>query len=74
VNGVLPAEFAIFIHFETIGIIFLILDRIVIALLAFGAGYRNLHSHDLNLFRCCSQKPESILSTLQFFGILGQIA
>jgi hypothetical protein len=48
VNGVFPAEFAIFIHFETIGIILLILDRIVIPLLAFGAGYRNLHSHDLN--------------------------
>jgi hypothetical protein len=64
----LSAEFAILVHLKAIGIVFLVLDRIVIPLLAFGACHRNFHSHGLILFRYCIRKPESIRSTLRFFG------
>jgi hypothetical protein len=47
-NGMLLAEAAILAHFETIGVVFLVLDGIIIALLAFGAGQYNLNT----LIRC----------------------
>jgi hypothetical protein len=49
VDGVLPAKFAILVHFKTIGIVLLVLDRVVIPLLAFGAGHCDLYSHRTNL-------------------------
>ena len=39
----LPAETAILVELETIGIVLLVLDRIVVPLLAFGAGKCDLH-------------------------------
>jgi hypothetical protein len=41
----LSAKLAILAHFEAIGIVLLVLDRIVIPLLALGAGHCDLHSH-----------------------------
>ena len=50
-SGVLLAETAVLVHLQTIGIVLLILDGIVIALLAVLAGQRNLNT----LIRCHSR-------------------
>jgi hypothetical protein len=47
-SGMLLAEAAVLVHLETIGIVLLVLDGIVIALLALAARQRNLDS----LIRC----------------------
>ena len=47
-NSMLLAETAILAHLKTVGIIFLVLDGIIIALLALGARKRNLNT----LIRC----------------------
>ncbi len=41
----LLAETAILIHFKSVRIVFLVLDSVVIALLAFSAGQCDLDSH-----------------------------
>ena len=48
VRGVLLAEAAVLVHLKTVGIVLLVLHGIVIALLALGAGQRNLNT----LIRC----------------------
>jgi hypothetical protein len=47
VNGMFAAELAILVHLKAIRIVFFVLDRIVIPLLAFSAGHRDLNSHYL---------------------------
>ena len=45
----LSAKTTILVHFQTIGIVFLVLPRIIIALFAFGASERNLNAHIVSL-------------------------
>jgi hypothetical protein len=42
---VLFAEFAILAHFEPVGVVFLVLFRVVIALFAFGTRQSDFNSH-----------------------------
>ena len=44
-ESMLAAEAAVLVHLKTIRIIFLVLHRIVVALLAFAAGESDLNSH-----------------------------
>ena len=44
-ESVLTAEFAEFLEFESVGVVFLVLDRIVVSLFALTANQRNLGSH-----------------------------
>ena len=44
-GSVLAAEAAILVEFDTIRSVLLVLHRVVVALLAFGAGKRDLDSH-----------------------------
>ena len=45
VNGVLSAESAVLLHFETVGIVLLVLHGVVVSLLAFAASKGDLYSH-----------------------------
>jgi hypothetical protein len=45
VQGVLTAETAVLVELETIGIVLLVLEGIVISLLAFGAGQGDFNAH-----------------------------
>jgi hypothetical protein len=45
VKRVLLAETAILVHFQPIGVVFLVFHGVVVALLAIGAGKGNLDSH-----------------------------
>jgi hypothetical protein len=45
VDSVLTAETAILIELETIGIVLLVLESVVISLLAFGASQRDFNAH-----------------------------
>ena len=47
-SGMLLAEAAVLVHLETIGVILLVLDGIIIALLALAARQRNFNT----LIRC----------------------
>lgn len=42
---VLAAELAVFVHFKSVGIVFLVLGRVIISLLAFRAGEGNFNAH-----------------------------
>jgi len=42
----LPAETAVFFHFQTVRIIFLVFHCVIISLLAFCAGERNFYAHN----------------------------
>ena len=44
-QGVLTAETAILVELQTIGIVLLVLERVVVSLLALGAGQRDLNAH-----------------------------
>ena len=44
-ESVLTAEFAEFLEFESVGVVFLVLDRVVVCLFALTANQRNLGSH-----------------------------
>jgi hypothetical protein len=44
-NGVLAAEAAILVHFQSVGIVLFVLHGVVIALLAFGTSQSDLDSH-----------------------------
>ena len=46
VDGVLSAESAVLLHFETIGVILLVLHGIVVSLLALGASQSDFHAHN----------------------------
>ena len=52
-QGVLTAETAILVELETIGIVLLILEGIVVPLLAFGAGKCDLYAHGFILLKDC---------------------
>ena len=45
VQGVLAAETAVLVKFESVGIIFLILHSVIVALFAFAACKSDLYSH-----------------------------
>lgn len=45
-KGVLSAELAIFVHFKSVRIVFLVFHRVVVALLTLSAGKRNFNSHN----------------------------
>lgn len=45
----LLAESAILVHLQPVGVVFLFLHRVVVALLALGAGKCDLDSHDRHL-------------------------
>ena len=46
VNGVLLAESAILLHFETVGVILLVLHGVVVSLLALGASQSDFNAHN----------------------------
>ena len=46
VNGVLSAESAVLLHFETVGIVLLVLHGIVVSLLALGASQSDFNAHN----------------------------
>ena len=45
VHGVLAAEAAVLVHFQSVRIVLLVLHGVVVALLALGAGQGNFDSH-----------------------------
>lgn len=47
VKGVLTAEFAVLVHFKSVGIILFVFLRVVISLFAFTACKRDLYSHKI---------------------------
>jgi hypothetical protein len=56
VQGVLAAETAVLVELKTIGIVLFVLERIVISLLAFGAGQSDLNAHCVLLLNVFHQK------------------
>ena len=48
VQGVLAAETAILVHLKSVGIVLLVFDCVVVALLAFGAGKCDFDSHRIS--------------------------
>jgi hypothetical protein len=56
VQGVLTAETAVLVELQTIGIVLLVLEGIVISLLAFGAGQGDFHAHCMLLLKVFHQK------------------
>ena len=57
-ESVLTAEFAEFFEFESVGVVFLVLDRVVVSLFALAANQRNLGSH---FFGTSNLLPPSVL-------------
>ena len=55
-EGLLAAEPAILVELQTIGIVLLVLESIVIPLLALGAGQRDLNAHGISPSRWYSIK------------------
>ena len=47
--GLLLAETAVLLQGQTVGIVLLVLHRVVVALLALGAGQRDLSAHIVHL-------------------------
>lgn len=45
VKRVFAAELAVLVHFESVGIVFLVFGRVIIPLLAFRAGESDLNAH-----------------------------
>ena len=45
-NSVLSAESAVLLHFETVGVILLVLHGVVVSLLALGASQSDFHAHN----------------------------
>ena len=60
-QGVLTAETAILVELKTIGIVLLVLERIVVPLLAFGAGKCDLYAHGFILLKDCGSSDREIL-------------
>jgi hypothetical protein len=46
VSGVLPAESAVLLHFETVRVVLLVLHGIVVSLLALGASQSDFNAHN----------------------------
>ena len=46
VSGVLLAESAILLHFETVRVVLLVLHGVVVSLLALGASHSDFHAHN----------------------------
>ena len=61
VNGVLSAESAVLLHFETVRVILLVFHGVVVSLLALGASQSDFHAHNgtsLNLPPCITPASE----------------
>ena len=58
--GMLLAEAAILVHLQTIGIVLLVLESIVIPLLALGAGQRDLNAHGVSPSRGIPSKTSPL--------------
>jgi hypothetical protein len=56
VKRVLAAETAVLVELQTIGVVLLVLERVVISLLAFGAGQSDLNAHCMLLLKNIHQK------------------
>jgi hypothetical protein len=56
-DGVLAAETAILLELNTIRIVLLVLERVVVSLLAFGASQRDLYPHFVFLLVAQPAKP-----------------
>ena len=54
VNGVLSAESAVLLHFETVGIVLLVLHCVVVSLLALGASQSDFNAHKRHLLKFAS--------------------
>jgi hypothetical protein len=67
VSGVLSAESAVLLHFETVGVILLVLHGIVVSLLALGASQSDFHAHNgtsLNLPPCITSAMKNLVCGL----------
>jgi hypothetical protein len=54
VKRVFPAESAVFVHFESVGCVLLVLHGVVVALFALRTSKGDLHSHfGTSVFYCC---------------------
>ena len=53
-NGVLSAESAVLLHFETVGIVLLVLHCVVVSLLALGASQSDFNAHKRHLLKIAS--------------------
>ena len=65
VSGVLSAESAVLLHFETVGVILLVLHGVVVSLLALRASQSDLNAHNgtsLNLPPCITPSSENLAS------------
>jgi hypothetical protein len=63
-QGVLTAETAILVELKTIGVVLLVLERIVVPLLAFGAGKCDLYAHGFFLLKDCGSNDRGY-----YFGL-----
>jgi hypothetical protein len=50
-NGMLFAEFAIFVQFDPVRVIFFVFHRVIVALLAFLTRQSNLRAHNLSFLQ-----------------------
>ena len=53
-SGVLSAESAVLLHFETVGIVLLVLHGVVVSLLALGASQSDFNAHKRHLLKFAS--------------------
>ena len=60
-EGLLAAEPAILVELQTIGIVLLVLESIVIPLLALGAGQRDLNAHGISPSRGIPSKTSPLM-------------
>ena len=71
VKGMLLAETAILAHFQSVGIVFLVLHRVVVSLLALVASQSNLHAHLTHLLirlGCPTARGQPFASLLRSFS------
>jgi hypothetical protein len=66
VQGVLTAETAILVELETIGIVLLVLESVVVPLLTFGASKCDLYAHGLILLKDCGTNDR--FTVFRLFG------
>ena len=64
-NGVLSAESAVLLHFETIGVILLVFHGVVVSLLALGASQSDFNAHKRHLLKlppCITPAMKNLVS------------
>jgi hypothetical protein len=65
VSGVLSAESAVLLHFETVRVVLLVLHGVVVSLLALGASQSDFNAHNgtsLNLPPCITPSRKNLVS------------